>query len=43
MDSSIHKIFENLQIISNDAEPESFHFEVTGNAYNFDKVNMYYR
>lgn len=43
MDSSIHKIFENLQIISNDAEPESFHFEVTGDSYNFDKVNMYYR
>ena len=43
MDSSIHKIFDNMQIISNDAEPESFHFEVTGDAYNFDKINMYYR
>lgn len=40
-----HKIFENLQIISNNAEPESFHFEITGDVYDFkeDLPNMYYR
>ena len=32
-----HKIFDNLLIISNNAEPESFTFEVIGDAYEFDK------
>lgn len=41
----VHKILDNLYIISNKAEPESFHFEVVGEAYEFadDKKNMYYR
>lgn len=40
-----HKIFDNLQIISNSAEPESFHYEIVGDCYNFaeDKKNMYIR
>lgn len=40
-----HKIFNNLRIISNKAEPESFHYEVIGECYDFsnDKPNMYYR
>lgn len=40
-----HKIFDNLQIISNNAEPESFHYEIVGDCYNFakDKKNMYIR
>lgn len=40
-----HKIFDNLQIISNKAQPESFHFEVVGEVYEWapDKLNMYYR
>lgn len=44
-DGSQHKIFENLQIVANKAEPESFHFEITGDAYEFhkDKKNIYYR
>ena len=44
-DPSIHKIFDNLKIISNSAEPESFHFEIVGDAYSFsnDKKNMYFR
>ena len=44
-DPQIQKIFTNLQIISNKAEPESFHFEVVGEGYEFapDKENMYYR
>ena len=39
------KIFNNLIIISNKAEPESFHFEIEGDNYEFssDKRNMYYR
>ena len=41
----LHKIFDNLEIISNKCEPESFHFEVVGESYDFtkDKKNMYYR
>ena len=44
-DPASHKIFDNLQIISNNAEPESFHYEVVGDAYSFanDKKNMYIR
>jgi hypothetical protein len=39
------KLFENLIIISNKAEPESFHFEIEGDNYEFssDKRNMYFR
>ena len=39
------KIFNNLEIISNKAEPESFHFEIEGDNYEFssDKRNMYFR
>lgn len=44
-DPSVHKIFTNLEIISNKAKPESFHYEVVGEVYDFapDKVNMYFR
>lgn len=40
-----HKIFENLQIVSNKAVPDSFHYEVVGESYEFheDKKNMYIR
>ena len=40
-----HKIFDNLQIISNKAEPDSFHYEIVGECYEFakDKKNMYIR
>lgn len=39
------KIFSNLEIISNKAMPESFHFEIEGDNYDFsnDKRNMYFR
>jgi len=39
------KIFSNLVLISNKAEPESFHFEVEGDNYDFsnDKRTMYFR
>ena len=41
----MHKIFDNLIIISNNAEPESFHYEIIGDSYEFakDKKNMYIR
>lgn len=39
------KLFNNLQVISNKAAPESFHYEIVGECYSFsnDKPNMYYR
>ena len=44
-DSQAQKIYNNLIIISNKAEPESFHFDIVGEGYTFssDKLNMYYR
>lgn len=41
----VHKIFDNLQIIGNKAKPESFHYEITGECFDFknDKPNMYVR
>lgn len=43
--ADVHKIFNNLEIISNKAKPESFHYEIIGEVYNFakDKKNMYVR
>jgi hypothetical protein len=34
-----------LIILSNCAEPESFHYQIDGDSYDFkeDKANMYYR
>lgn len=39
------KLFNNLVIISNKAEPESFHFEIEGDNYDWstDKRTMYWR
>ena len=44
-DPSTHKIFSNLELIANKAKPESFHYEIIGESYDFakDKVNMYFR
>lgn len=41
----LQKIFNNLEIISNKTEPESFHFTIEGEEIDFaeDKPNMYYR
>lgn len=41
----VHKIFDNLQILSNNAEPESFHYEIIGDCFDFapDKQNAYVR
>lgn len=40
-----HKVFQNLVIVSNKAKPESFHYEILGEAYEFsnDKLNAYFR
>lgn len=42
---SIQKIFNNLLLVSNNTEPESFSFTVTGDGYEFkaDLPNAYYR
>ena len=44
-DPSVHKIFDNLELIANKAKPESFHYEIVGESYDFakDKPNMYFR
>ena len=44
-DPSLHKIFTNLELVANKAKPESFHYEIIGETYDFakDKVNMYFR
>ena len=44
-DPSVHKIFTNLELIANKAKPESFHYEIIGDAYDFakDKKNIYFR
>ena len=42
---SLQKVFTNLVLISNKAEPQSFHFEIEGDNYDFssDKRTMYFR
>lgn len=44
-DPSVHKIFTNIELVANKAKPESFHYEVIGESYDFakDKANMYFR
>ena len=37
----LHKIFDNLVIISNKVEPKSIEFEVIGDAYNFKKAGLF--
>ena len=44
-DPTTHKIFSYLELVANKAKPESFHYEIIGEAYDFtnDKINMYFR
>ena len=44
-DPSVHKIFTNLELVANKTKPESFHYEVIGDVYDFadDKPTMYFR
>lgn len=37
----IHKIFDNLVIISNNVEPDSLEIEIVGDVYDFDKQGIY--
>lgn len=37
----LHKIFDNLVIISNKVEPKSIEFEIIGDAYNFKKAGLF--
>lgn len=37
----LHKIFDNLVIISNKAQPKSIEFEVIGDVYNFKKSGLF--
>ena len=41
----VHKIFTNLELVANHVKPESFHYEVVGDCYDFseDKPTMYFR
>lgn len=36
----LHKIFDNLVIISNNVEPKSLEIEIIGDAYNFNKADI---
>lgn len=42
---SIQKIYNYLQILSNNVKPESLHFEISGDSYKFtdEKKNAYFR
>jgi hypothetical protein len=44
-DPTTHKIFSYLELVANKAKPESFHYEIIGETYDFanDKMNMYFR
>lgn len=37
----LHKIFDNLVIISNKVEPKSIEFEIVGDVYNFKKAGLF--
>lgn len=43
--ATYHKIFDNLQILSNNVPPESFHYEIVGDCFDFasDKPAIYKR
>lgn len=44
-DLPIHKIFNKMAIIGNNSEPESFHYEITGDCFDFAelKPEIYFR
>lgn len=39
--AGLHKIFDNLVIISNNVEPESLEFQIIGDVYHFNKSGIY--
>lgn len=40
-DTGLHKIFDNLVIISNNVQPEELEFEIIGDVYRFNKSMIY--
>lgn len=44
-DPNTNKLFENIKLLSNKVMPESLHYEIIGEGYDFsdDKLNAYYR
>ena len=40
--NGIHKIFENLQIVSNNVQPKQIEFEFVGDDYLFNKARIYH-
>lgn len=38
----VHKIYDDLQIISNNVQPEELSFEIIGDAYMFNKSRLYH-
>lgn len=39
--AGVHKIFDNLVMISNNVEPETLEFEIIGDVYDFNKAGLY--
>jgi hypothetical protein len=37
----MHKVFDNLVLISNNVEPNSLEFELIGDIYDFNKEGIY--
>ena len=40
-DIGLHKIFDNLVIISNNVQPNEIEYEIVGDVYNFNKAGIY--
>ena len=40
--AGLHKIFDNLVIISNNVKPKEIEFEITGDVYDFNKAGLYW-
>ena len=41
-DTGLHKIFDNLILVSNNVQPESIQFELIGDTYLFNKARLYH-
>lgn len=41
--TGLHKIFDNLVIISNNVKPNSFEFEIEGDVFDFNKAGLYWK
>jgi len=41
-DTGLHKVFDNLILVSNNVQPESIQFELIGDTYLFNKARLYH-